>query len=152
MDKRQKIRRPQRGFSLIELMIVVVIVGILASIAYPSYAEYVMRGNRQAARSALLQIADRQEQFFLDNKRYAGDLAELNMGAETVGIDRDGQIVDADGDDLIYSVTFDDADDTSWTLSAEPLNNQADRDTDCATLTLASTGERGNSAGGENCW
>ncbi|TFG85920.1 MAG: prepilin-type N-terminal cleavage/methylation domain-containing protein, partial [Chromatiales bacterium] len=64
-----------RGFTLIEMMIVVAIIAILAAIVYPSYIRYVVRSNQQAARSMLYAVADRQEQFFLDNKSYAADLS-----------------------------------------------------------------------------
>jgi type IV pilus assembly protein PilE len=72
------LRRRQEGFTLIELMIVVVIIGILASIAYPSYLSYVQRGHRAAAQSEMMDIANRQQQFFLANRRYATSLPELN--------------------------------------------------------------------------
>ncbi|MDO8959998.1 MAG: type IV pilin protein, partial [Rhodocyclaceae bacterium] len=65
-----------KGFTLIEVMIVVVIIGILASIAFPSYQEYVRRGNRSAAQAQMMDIASRQQQFFLANRQYASK-AEL---------------------------------------------------------------------------
>ncbi len=69
MNKQQF--RKQRAFSLIELMIVVAIISILSAIAYPSYMSYVMRANRAAAQTAMLDIANRQEQFLLVNRAYA---------------------------------------------------------------------------------
>ena len=60
-----------RGFSLIELMIVVSIIAILAAIAVPSYQQYVIRSNRVAAQSQMLEIANRQQQFLIANRSYA---------------------------------------------------------------------------------
>ncbi|NWL75500.1 prepilin-type cleavage/methylation domain-containing protein [Pseudomonas taiwanensis] len=61
----------QKGFTLIEVMITVVIVAILASIALPSYTQYVIRGKRSAAQSQMMDIANRQQQFLVANRAYA---------------------------------------------------------------------------------
>jgi type IV pilus assembly protein PilE len=66
-----------KGFTLIELMIVLVVVAILAAVAYPSYRESVKRGNRRAAQSVMMEIVNREHQFFIANRVYA-DTATLN--------------------------------------------------------------------------
>lgn len=68
-----------RGFSLIELMIAVAIVGILVAIGVPSYQEHLRKGRRADAQAFLTQVAQRQQQYLLDARTYAADLAELNL-------------------------------------------------------------------------
>jgi type IV pilus assembly protein PilE len=67
-----KMYRAQAGFSLIELMIVVAVIVVLASIAIPSYGDYVRRGRVAEATSALSDARVKLEQFFLDNRTYVG--------------------------------------------------------------------------------
>jgi type IV pilus assembly protein PilE len=62
------------GFTLIELMIVVVIIAILTGIAVPSYRQYVIRSNRSAAQSVMLDIANREQQYLLANRAYASEV------------------------------------------------------------------------------
>lgn len=74
-----------RGFSLLELMIVVVVSAVIAAIAFPVYQEHVRKSRRAAATAALIDATSRQEQFFLDNKTYTTTLAAggLNMNVVT---------------------------------------------------------------------
>lgn len=65
--------RNLRGFTLIELMISVAIVGVLVAIAYPSYTNSLIKGNRANAKSFLLEVAQKQQQFLLDNRAYGTD-------------------------------------------------------------------------------
>lgn len=63
--------KSQKGFTLIEVMVAVVIVAILATIAIPSYREYVIRSHRRAAQAAMMEIATQQQQYFVANRAYA---------------------------------------------------------------------------------
>lgn len=65
------------GFTLIELMVAVAIVGILAGIAYPSYMEHVRKGNRAAAQAFMMEAAGAQQRYLMNNRSYAADLATL---------------------------------------------------------------------------
>jgi type IV pilus assembly protein PilE len=69
--------KTRKGFTLIELIVAVTIVAILAAIAIPSYREYVIRGHRRAAQAAMMDIATRQQQFFVANRAYAGSVTDL---------------------------------------------------------------------------
>jgi len=68
-----------KGFTLIELMIVVVIVGIIATIAIPQYSQYVIRGNRAAAQAFMLDVSNREKQYMLDARSYTDSFTTLAM-------------------------------------------------------------------------
>lgn len=69
--------KASQGFTLIELMITVAIVGILAAVALPSYQEYVKRGHRSAAQAQMMDIANREQQYMLANRAYTATGADL---------------------------------------------------------------------------
>lgn len=131
----------QSGFTLIEVMIVVVVIGILASIAFPSYQEYVIRGNRAEGQALLADAAARQERYFSQNNVYASDVTKLNMGS-------------AESTNGHYKLKIESANQNSYKLEATAQGSQASRDTKCGNLTLDSTGVRGRSgsAAVADCW
>jgi len=135
--------RLMRGITLIELMIVVVIVGILAAIAYPSYESQVQKTRRAEGRAALLQVAQQLERCFTRFNQY--DHADCGVDEQL----EDGGISSADG---WYLITNADRAASRFELEAAPQGAQAD-DTQCGTLTLDHRGTRG--ASGTNpdiCW
>lgn len=144
--------KKQNGVTLLELMIVVTIVAIITAFAYPSYTQYVVNTKRTVATAALLQVADRQQQFFMDNKAFTNDLTALGFDANPLVLADDGNPTVAGDGDAVYSISLSNVAATTFTITAAPLHGQASRDTDCASLTLTQAGARGNSAGGDDCW
>ena len=71
MKNKLSTERSQRGFTLIELMMVVAIVAILLAIALPAFNDQVIRGHRAAAKTEMLEISNRQQQFLLSDRAYA---------------------------------------------------------------------------------
>ena len=73
--------RRTQGFSLLEILVVVAIIGVLAAIALPSYQKQIQRSNRAAAQSFMADVANKQQIFLSTARAYAADLTELNMTA-----------------------------------------------------------------------
>ncbi len=125
-----------RGVTLIELLIVVIIVGILASIAYPNYLDFVARGKRQEAKAALLQIATNQERWYLNNNTYTANLNDVGVNAVT--------------DSGAYAIAITSATPNNFTATAtyQLADAEAGR---CQTFTIDGRGQR-TSAPDANCW
>ena len=128
--------RPRaHGFTLVEVMIVVAIIGILASIALPSYTQYVVQARRTEAQAFLMELAQRQERRRVNNPAY-GNAVEI--GADPSPLDY-----------YTFSVTLDTATaGTAYILTATATGAQADAETTCDELTLDQSGTKGPAT----CW
>lgn len=136
-----------RGFTLIELMITVAVVGILSAIAYPSYQDYVRKSRRVDAKNALLDMASRQERFFSVNNKYSDTAAGLGYTALPYDVPSSGK-----GSAYQLSVASTDSGKT-WTATAKAMGVQA-KDV-CSDFTLTNMGTRANTGTGANrtdCW
>lgn len=127
---------PARGFTLIEVMIVVAIVGILAAIAYPSYTEHVRRAHRAEAQTALLQAAQFMQRFYAANNAYDKDLSGTATSLPN-------KTVPASGSKL-YDLDFvkDSLTSTKYNLQATPADGSAMANDRCGTLTLNHLGQK----------
>jgi type IV pilus assembly protein PilE len=130
-------RHVQPGFTLVEVMITLVIVGILAAVAYPSYTQYLVRGSRQAAQGELVQLANLQEKIYLKSNAYSASVTAAYTGNSTGGL---GKTSGLSGDGK-YTITITPTTpDQFYTLTATPVTTSAQAND--GTLTLSSTGAK----------
>lgn len=137
--------RKDRGFSLIELMVVVAIIAILAAIALPSYRRYVVRTNRTEATTALSDLAAREERYYYSKNFYTDDLTDLNgtsaMNTKNYSFS------------LLASAAT--AAPATYDITATPTGKQASDDPDCQTISLNQAGQwssTGTSTDNPACW
>ncbi|MES9845957.1 MAG: type IV pilin protein [Candidatus Sedimenticola sp. 6PFRAG5] len=154
----QKGKSNSRGFTLIELMIVVVIIGILTSIGYPIYQDYVYKARRADAKAVLLEAAQYMERYYTENLSYNPPLPAVAPSLS----DRNGDGVDDDdrldaapkGEDPannnhFYDVAIVGPTATTYTLTATPRGNQVNDD--CGTMTIDNTGAT-TPVNPDHCW
>ncbi|HEY6123998.1 MAG TPA: type IV pilin protein, partial [Steroidobacteraceae bacterium] len=121
--------------------IVIAIVGILASIAYPAYSRYIVRTHRTAAKACMAEVAQFMERYYTTNMSYV-DANPVAACESEAGLDQ------------LYDIRVDDIAARAYTVTAEPIGTQATRDAQCGTLTLDEAATRGKSGSAdfEYCW
>lgn len=142
------------GFTLIELMIVVVVISILASIAIPSYQETVHRAKRADAQSALMGLANVMERFFTENNTYCGSESGGTVGTCAAGAPGIFSAnVPLDGGATFFNLTISAVTAVSYTLTATRTGSMTGDK--CGDFTLTHTGVQGlanNTDSVANCW
>ena len=141
-------RQRLRGFTLIELMITVAIVGILAAIAYPSYAEYVARGNRSQVTADLMAAHQWMERFYTENYRYDRNAANTVNTTGATGLVAQTFVQTPSSGSARYNVRLDAADANSYTLRANRTGSMASDK--CGDFTINHLGTRAIAAGTYN--
>jgi len=143
----KKRSRASRGFTLVEVIVVVAIIGILAAIAVPSYNEYVRRGQRAEARTVLLEAAQFMQRFYSANDRY-----DVARSGAAVALPAALQRAPASGA-ARYTISLSAVSTIAYTLQAAPTGSMSGDK--CGTFTLTSVGRKdvsGASLSAADCW
>lgn len=145
--------RRAAGVTLIELVIVLAILGIVATLSYASYTNYILKANRSVAKNALLDAATRQERFYASNRRYATSMSELGYLTSPTCFGKDGSpLTSCSAAGNIYSVRTENSCDGGplpcFKVTATPFDTQASDP--CGTFRIFSTNVRTPATGG--CW
>lgn len=135
-------KKDSSGFTLIELMIVVAIIGILAAIAYPAYQDQVRKSKRTDGQAALLDMMAKQERYFTDNNSYTATLTGLGYT-----VDADGNADSPEGDYKLSAAACEGDIGICVLLTATGQGDQAN-DGGCGTLTINSRNVKSPAA----CW
>ena len=130
----------QKGFTLIEVLITVAIIGILGAIAYPSYSTFVTKSNRAEPQKELLELANLMEQYFIDHRTYTNKLTLLGKSADSY-----------DTDSGNYTISVSASDTTTFTINAaiKTGSSQAS-DSTCSSMSVNNTGKK--KATSNSCW
>lgn len=133
----------KNGYSLIELMVTVAVVGVLVSISVPTYKNYTMKSRRSEGRSFAMEIMQRQEKYYNENNTYTTNLAQLGYSSATPTSEKG-----------YYQVTATAASDgitNNVIITAQPIGSQTS-DTECGSFIYNSNGVKSTSTSSTTCW
>jgi len=128
------------GFSLIELMIVIVIVGIIASFAVPAYNDYVTRAKRSDGLTSLAELQLLQEKFRANCPHYARAISTTTRTCDTTTPANSTLIYTTNSPEGNYALAITSSSSSSFTITATGQNGQQN-DTGCNVLTITETGQ-----------
>jgi type IV pilus assembly protein PilE len=140
-----RINRWSGGFTLIELMIVVAIVGILAALAFPSYQESVRKTRRSDARSALVELSQ-----FMEKNYTLANVYDKDSGGSAIALPFTA--APKDRTPKYYDLSLSVVAPQSFTLQAVPKSGTPQASDKCGTLTLTNTGVKGAALSVAECW
>lgn len=150
MMNKSKYQRSEQGFTLIELMIVVAIVGILTAVAYPAYTDYVVRSKRAEAKQGLLEVAQLLERNFSVTNSYSSYPTGAAIVVNSVAPDGLGCVPRNCSSNQTYAITFAPGSPTanSYTLWATAIGGQLSGEVklQCARLSLDNFGQKWSAA------
>lgn len=141
----QKLSSQHNGYTLVEILVTVAIVGVITAIALPAYQDSTLRAARAEGKSALLEVSADQERFYSANNTYSTNAQPLANPPQAVRASRDGHY------QIAVAACADGTIANCFVATATPQGGQTDDE--CTTLTLSNTGVRGaTGATADECW
>jgi type IV pilus assembly protein PilE len=146
MSVNQHLANKQKGFTLIELMVVIVIIGILIKVAVPQYYTFIQKSNRSSAKTALLNLAAQEEKYYSINNSYTS--------LTTLGISTTAPLTGTATYTIAVTIPNPQTNPPSFSATATPIAGTVQASDACGTYTINSLGQQAVSGGTTTtgCW